>query len=83
MDNNVIQDKSNTTPIKYKLSYELSFVYTIFNWFDFFMYMNILMSQIDMLFVEIFADLIITFILTTHYVNYKLKRNDYEILSQN
>lgn len=80
---NVIQDKSNTTQIKYNSSYELSFVYTIFNWFDFFMYMNILMSQIDMLFVEIFADLIITFILTTHYVNSKAKRNDYEILSQN
>lgn len=80
---NVIQDKSNNTPIKYNSSYELSFVYTIFNWFDFFMYMNILMSQIDMLFVEIFADLIITFILTTHYVNSKAKRNEYEILPQN
>ena len=31
----------------------------------FFMYMNILMSQVDMLFIEIIADLIMTFGLTT------------------
>ena len=68
---NVIQDKENKTPITYKRSYELSFVYTIYNWFDFFMYMNILMSQIDMLFIEITADLIITFVLTTDYVKNK------------
>jgi hypothetical protein len=76
---NVIQDKSNATPITYNQSYELSFVYTIYNWFDFFMYMNILMSQIDMLFVEIFADLIITFLLTTHYVKSKPIKT-YELL---
>jgi hypothetical protein len=68
---NVIQDKENKTAITYKQSYELSFVYTIYNWFDFFMYMNILMSQIDMLFIEIAADLIITFVLTTDYVKSK------------
>jgi hypothetical protein len=70
---NVIQDKENPTQITYKKSYELSFVYTIYNWFDFFMYMNILMSQIDMLMVEITADLIITFVLTTDYVKSKNK----------
>ena len=70
---NVIQDKENKTAITYKQSYELSFVYTIYNWFDFFMYMNILMSQIDMLFIEITADLMITFVLTTDYVKSKSK----------
>jgi hypothetical protein len=81
---NVIQDKTNTTPISYNQSYELSFVYTIYNWFDFFMYMNILMSQIDMLFVEILADLIITFFLTTHYVKSKIKQSDYQpMMEQN
>ena len=68
---NVIQDKENKTPITYKQSYELSFANTMYNWFDFFMYMNILMSQIDMLIVEITADLIITFVLTTDYVKNK------------
>ena len=76
---NVIQDTSNTTAITYQKSYALSFVYTIYNWLDFFMYMNILMSQIDMLFVEIAADLIINFVLTTNYVKMKhvMKRNIY------
>jgi hypothetical protein len=73
---NVIQDKENKTPITYKQSYELSFVYTVYNWFDFFMYMNILMSQIDMLFIEITADLMITFVLTTSYVKNKVKTGE-------
>jgi hypothetical protein len=68
---NVIQDKTNATRISYSQSYELSFVYTIYNWFDFFLYMNILLSQIDMLLVEVIADLIVTFFLTTDYVRSK------------
>jgi len=68
---NTVQDKSNKTLVTYRQSYELSFIHTIYNWFDFFMYMNILMSQIDMLFIEILADLIMTFFLTTYYVKSK------------
>ncbi len=76
---NTIQDKSNKTQITYHQSYELSFIYTIYNWFDFFMYMNILMSQVDMLFIEILADLIMTFGLTTYYVKSKNdKTHEYE-----
>jgi hypothetical protein len=65
---NTIQDKTSVVRITYHQSYELSFVYTIYNWFDFFLYMNILMSQIDMLLIEIIADLIVTFVLTTNYI---------------
>jgi hypothetical protein len=81
---NTVQDKSNKTLVTYRQSYELSFIYTIYNWFDFFMYMNILMSQIDMLFIEIFADLIMTFFLTTYYVKSKTEieksNNDYTLI---
>lgn len=43
------------------------------------MYMNILMSQVDMLFIEILADLIMTFGLTTYYVRSKNdKTHEYE-----
>jgi hypothetical protein len=79
---NVIQDKTNNTIITYQQSYELSVVHTIYNWFDFFMYMNILMSQIDMLFVEIFADLIITIVLTTDYVKGKVAPTGYNALTR-
>ena len=68
---NVIQDKTNMTPISYNQSYELSFVYTIYNWFDFFMYMNILITQIDMLVIEIVIDLIMTYISTSYYLKVK------------
>jgi len=76
---NVIQDKTNVTHITYSQSYELSFVHTIYNWFDFFLYMNILLSQIDMLLVEVFADLIVTFFLTTDYVRSK-PTDSYQLL---
>lgn len=79
---NVIQDKTNATRITYPESYELSFVYTIYNWFDFFLYMNILLSQIDMLLVEVIADLIVTFVLTTHYVRSKPTQS-YQLLEAN
>lgn len=79
---NVIQDKTNATRITYPQSYELSFVHTIYNWFDFFLYMNILLSQIDMLLVEVIADLIVTFFLTTDYVRSK-PTESYQLLETN
>ena len=79
---NVIQDKTNSTRITYTQSYELSFVNTIYNWFDFFLYMNILLSQIDMLLVEVIADLIVTFFLTTDYVRSK-PTESYRLLEAN
>ena len=60
-------------------SYEISLISTVYNWFDFFLYMNILLSQIDMLLVEVFADLIVTFFLTTDYVRSKPKQS-YQLL---
>jgi hypothetical protein len=69
---NTVQNKA-VVNVDAKQSYEISFISTVFNWFDFFMYMNILMSQVDMLIVEIISDLIMTTILTTHYL--RMKKN--------
>ena len=41
----------------------------IYVWFDFFMYMNILLTQIDMILIEVCADLTMTMVLTTYYCN--------------
>jgi len=68
---NVVQDPKYTSKINPCRSYEISYVNTIYNWVDFFMYMNILLSQIDMLLIEIAADLIMTTILTRHYLSLK------------
>ncbi len=69
---NTVQDKT-VAHVNPRQSYEISFISTIFNWFDFFMYMNILMSQFDMLLIETFADLIMTAILTSYYLRLKQK----------
>ena len=70
---NTVQNKA-VFNVNTRQSYEISFISTIYNWFDFFMYMNILMSQIDMLMVEIISDLIMTTIITKHYLH--LKKNN-------
>ena len=66
---NAIQDIQNNSPIN--KAYEISCVSTIYNWFDFFMYMHILMSQIDLLLVEVSADIIMTIIITKYYIDKK------------
>ena len=68
---NEIQDVNNLQHIHHKKAYTISYIALIFYWFDFFMYMNILFSQIDMLMVEVFSDLIVTFYLTRHYLSLK------------
>jgi hypothetical protein len=76
---NTIQDKKNNKSIKSFQAYEISITSIIYNWFDFFMYMNILMSQIDMLLIEISADIIMTTLLTSYYIkiNKQNTRNNY------
>ena len=70
---NEIQDVTRTTsvPVSISKACSLSFIHVIYNWFDFFMYINILLSQIDMLLIEIFADLIVTGCVTIYYLRAK------------
>jgi hypothetical protein len=76
---NEVQDIKNKNPMNYKKAYVISFISIIYNWFDFFMYMNILLSQIDMLFVEILSDLIMNFYLTKHYLHLKCTNVDADL----
>jgi len=68
---NQVQDINNTILINHTKAYELSSVSTIFIWFDFFMYMNIILSQIDMLIIETTIDLIMVLFVTKYYFNLK------------
>lgn len=68
---NEVQDTSNKKPIDHKKTYILSSISVTYNWFDFFMYMNILMSQIDLFVLEILADLIMTGGITNYYLKQK------------
>ena len=67
---NTVQNKE-VIIVNTQQSYEISLISTIYTWFDFFMYMNILMSQIDMLLVEIIAELIMNTTLTYNYLQLK------------
>jgi hypothetical protein len=68
---NSIQDISKKKSKKIiSFAYEVTFVSTIYNWFDWFIYLNILMSQVDMIIIEIIADLIATIGSTYYYINY-------------
>jgi hypothetical protein len=65
---NQIQDVSKQIEVSKSLSYEISCICCIYTWFDFFMYMNIVLSQIDMMLIEVSTDLSMTIILTSYYI---------------
>ena len=67
---NCIQDK--TRPIQsniYWFAYESAYVITLYNWFDWFLYYDILLSQLDLLLVEISIDLVMSGIVTRYYLH--------------
>jgi len=68
---NNIQDENNMEVIDIFLSHKISCISTIYTWLDFFLYMHILMSQLDLLFVEVIADVLMTIIITKYYLDKK------------
>ena len=66
---NHIQDETKEKSIEIRtFAYEITCVTTIYAWFDWFIYINILLSQIDMVNIEIIADLIVSMLTTTYYL---------------
>jgi hypothetical protein len=65
---NQVRDISKPVTVSPFHAYEISCIACVYTWFDFFMYINILLAQIDMMFIEIGADLIMTSILTNYYI---------------
>lgn len=69
---NNIQDESKKKEESDKMfAYEITGVTTVYHWFDWYIYMNILLSQIDMVFVEVTADILVSFWTTQRYMNEK------------
>jgi len=75
---NILQDQKIVTHADPCLSYEFTLTSTLYIWFDFFMYMNIIMSQIDMFLIEVISDMITTCIVTTYYLRVKQKDQNLE-----
>jgi hypothetical protein len=52
------------------LAYEITMVTAVYFWMDWFIYLNILLSQIDMLLAEIVADLMVSVLVTRYYLHH-------------
>jgi len=70
---NEILDLNNNNVVDKRLCYEITVISSLYNWFDFFMYMNILMSQIDLFLVESLSDVLVSMFITNYYLG---KRED-------
>ena len=67
---NQIQDETKDKKMISKIfAYEVTCSTTIYFWFDWFIYMNILLSQIDMILIEIMADLVMSLMTTAYYLH--------------
>jgi hypothetical protein len=59
-------------------AYQFTMVSTVYIWFDWFIYMNVLLSQVDMLLMELFADASVSLLTTYLYLNPEQLRLFYE-----
>ena len=71
---NVQNETKNKDDLNHYSVYQIVTISTIYNWTDWLLYMNILLSQIDMMIVEIIADLAISYITTYYYLKTPAKK---------
>lgn len=75
---NTIQDTEKKENINKIFTYEIVIVSSTYYWFDFYMYMNILFSQIDFFIAELISDIIVSIYITRYFIE---KKKEYIILS--
>lgn len=66
--NNVRDEKADKNEYVMKWGYKASMINTTYIWFDFYMYMNILMTQIDLFMFEMIGHIITTYYTTNMYL---------------
>lgn len=64
-----VQNHNVKSEFTKKYAYLITTVETIYRWFDWFMYMNILLSQVDMMMVEVIGNLLTSFFATYKYIS--------------
>ena len=74
--NNIQDDKADKNKINKRVAYQVSIINIIYTWVDWLLYMNILLSQIDMLLYEICSDIIVSIICNRNYLNKKKTDTD-------
>lgn len=78
--NNIQDEERDKSLLDRKFAYEITMVTTLYHWFDWYIYMNIVLSQIDMIFIEIVADVMVSFASTFYFMNiekFKQKEGNY------
>jgi hypothetical protein len=66
---NSVQDVTKKKDINmHYFAYEVVYVVTIYSWIDWYIYINVLLSQADIFLVEIASDLIMAGIVTRYYL---------------
>ena len=69
----IIQNIQNNKElnIRRRHIYEISISYTIYGWIDWIIFINIILSQFDIVVIEIISDIIVNAYITKNYINSK------------
>ncbi|MEX0597795.1 MAG: hypothetical protein WD512_14985, partial [Candidatus Paceibacterota bacterium] len=73
MINNVQDEEKSKKHLKYYNVFEMTTISVIYTWTDWLIYMNILLTQIDMMIIEVSGDLIMSYVTTYYYLQCPLK----------
>lgn len=76
MINNVQDEQISKKHLNYYNVFEITTISVIYTWTDWLIYMNILLTQIDMMIIEVSGDLIMSYITTYYYLNTPLNKNN-------
>jgi hypothetical protein len=64
-----VQDESvSKQTLNHVHIYEITVLVTLYTWFDWFMYMQMLLTQVDMIFIEAAADMVVSLVVTRWYL---------------
>jgi hypothetical protein len=59
-------------------AYEVTYAVSIYGWIDWYIYMNLLFAQVDMLIIEITSDLFMSTLTTRYYLRYTVDKQERE-----
>ena len=76
---NNIQDIKIYFKVNIYHAYEITAIHTVYGFVDWYFYMNIILSQIDLFIVEMIVDLIMTILTTRYYIILNYKHNHYSL----
>ena len=74
--NNIQDEEKSKKHFGYYNVFELTTISVIYTWTDWLIYMNILLTQIDMMIIEVSGDLIMSYVTTYYYLTVPTKKKN-------